>query len=235
MHYECIPDWRWQAIKKAQREQTPLIDDFMRDVYSVMLGTTADEIIEAALTLHSVPYKRDTLIAFFLSRATHQQIKTGTWIEFDVLEIFEKLFIDPDAFGDKMDLRLYATFYRDTVCSEGMEPFIDKAIAEGPYALLQYMATGNEVVRVPDDEVATRLVMTAYAKLAVAGQEPILGLAAKEAREWGKQAIQALTVRNRLHAIPADTEDILLGIKEREVTTAIGEGGVGFDVSRILH
>lgn len=236
MSVECVPDWRWRKITRAMIDFSTPQDPFIQHVYNVNAGNKKDTAVEHAISLHQIPYKRDNLIAFFLSRATHQQITRGTWIPEEVLIIFEKLFIDPTQFSDKMDLRMYAKFYRDHICEMESRPVIEKAIQEGgPYLLLQYWATGNEVIRVPDEELATKLLMTSFTKLAIASQESILAASSKEAVKWGKLANQALAARNRLNPTPLDTEDLIVGIKNREVTTAIGEDGVGFDLSTLVH
>lgn len=233
--HECVPDWRWMSLIQAQKTRITPQDPFLLRVYNVMMDIDTDEEVSEALTHYHIPFKRDTLISFFLSKATLDQTHTGTWVKTPVLEIFEKLFVDPEQFRDKMDLRMYAQFYRDTICVEEYRPVLDMAVAEGPYALLQYWATGNELVRMPDDEFATKLAMAAYVKVMATNQESILSAASQESLKWLKAANQLLNARNRLNPTPKDNEDLLFGIKDREVTTPIGLQGTGFDISDVVH
>ena len=235
MYRTCTPDWRWLDIVRARAEHTPPTDALSLRVYNVMNGVEKDGDIYEALGQYSVPYKRDALVTFFLSKATFQQIAIGTWVELPVLAIFEQLFIDPDQFKDKMDLRLYARFYRDNICEEQSRPLVDRAIDDGPYSLLNYWATGNELVRIPDEEIATKLVMMAWSKVNVASQESIMSGAAKQGLSWSKLVKDVLTARNRLNPTPLDPEDLLLGIKDREVTAPIGFEGIGFSIDDVVH
>lgn len=235
MPYKCIPDWRWLAVQKAKTDNTPPEDEFLLTVYNVIVGKNRDEEIERAIDLYQLPYKRDTLTSFFLSRATLAQIRQGTNIPETVLEIYEQLFMDSHQFLDKMDRRIYARTYRDTICEAESRPIIDKAIVDGPYALLQYWAEGSEMVNIPDAELASKLAMMAWTKVTAASQESILSDASKEALKWVKAANQLVNSRNRLHPDPADTDEVLVGIKDREVTIPVGMEGLGIPEDELVH
>jgi len=234
--YSCSPDWRWQALLKAADtgELTEVEDELVGHVYDVMCGKAHDEDVLRALDLYRIPYKRDNLMAFLLSRATHEQIAQGLGLPIPVIKIFESLFIDPEQFRDKMDIRMYAELYRDNKCSEPARALIDIGMIEGPYALLNYWITGNETVEITNEELSRRILTMTYTKLMVARQDSLTSERAKEALKWVKAAAQVMRTRNTFKQIPASIDELMFEIEQDStVNESIGDGD--FDVSHILH
>lgn len=231
----CIPDWRWLEVLRAQAESVRPTDEFAAHVYDVLQGHVQDENVSIALEIFNLPFKRDSLTAFFLSKANHAQIEKGTGIKLEVFVIFEKLFVDPHQFKDKMDVRMYAHLYRKTICQKDNMMQIEKAITDGPFALLEYWSLGNEVVSIPDETIAAKLLGVALRKVSAAAQASLVSTEAKEGLRWAAYAEKILNTRNKLNPIPADAEDLLLELEQDDTTEAIGVENVGFDLDHLVN
>ena len=96
------PDWRWILVQEAVETNTPPSDAFLRDIYSVIVEGLDHEIYKYALEIYCVPQYRDTMVAWFLSGATTEQIIQGSQVDPDTLAAFEKLFIDSSVFRKVM-------------------------------------------------------------------------------------------------------------------------------------
>lgn len=231
----CIPNWRWLEVLRAQADSVRPTDEFIAHVYGVLQGHFQDENVSRAIELFNLPFKRDSLTAFLLSKATHAQIEKGTGIKLEVFVIFEKLFVDPDQFQDKMDVRMYAHLYRDTICQKDNRMQIEKAITDGPYALLEYWSLGNEVVSIPDEAIAAKLLGIALRKVSAAAQASLLSPEAKEGIRWAGYAEKILNTRNKLNPTPTDAEELLLELEQDDTTEAIGVENVGFDLDHLAN
>lgn len=223
------------AVQEALATSVRPAEKFIAQVYDVVRGHTQDTFIEKAVELFGIPYKRDTLTAFLLSRATPSQIEKGTDIKKEIFSIFEKLFVDPDQFEDKMDLHMFGHFYRDHVCQKENIMQIEKALTDGPYALLGYWAGGNEINVIPDEDVAAKLLGIALEKVAAAAQASLLSPQAKEGLRWAQFAIKALDTRNKLNPTPTDSDELMLELEKDVVTDSIGTPFVGFDLDHLLN
>jgi hypothetical protein len=233
--FDCVPDWRWIQVLEAQKTSIDPPDELAKKVYDVEQGRAEDAVISHALAVFRLPPKRDVLTAFLLSKATLVQAEKGTWIPEEVCQMYERIFLDPDQFQDKIDLYTYAHYYRDEVCLEKNRIQIEKALTDGPYALLEEWSVGNEIIVIPDDEVASKLLGIALAKVSAAAQSSILSEASREGLRWANFAAKTLDTRNKLNPTPADADDLMMDLEKEKVNESIGVDGAGFDLSHLVN
>lgn len=220
---------------QAQTDNKRPSDEFIAHVFDVLRGDTKDPDVVRAVELFHIPFKRDTLTAFLISKATPSQIERGTEILAAVFTIFEKLYVDPDQFQDKMDIFMYAHYYRDNICQKENRMQIEKAITDGPYALLEYWSMGNEVVRVTDEDITAKLMGIALRKLSAAAQASLISVESKEGLRWASLLEKVVNTRNRLNPTPTDAEELMLDLETDVVTEPIGEAFIGFDLSHLAN
>ena len=223
------------AVQEALATSIRPTEEFIAQVYDVVRGHTKNPLIEKAVELFGIPYKRDVLTAFLLSRATPSQLERGTEIKQEISSIFEKLFVDPDQFEDKMDLYMFGRFYRDHVCQPENRMQIEKALTDGPFALLGYWSTGNETNFIPNEDVAAKLIGISLAKVSAAAQASLLSPEAREGLRWAQFLAKVLDTRNKLNPTPADADELLLELETYVVTDTIGSEFVGFDLDHLLN
>ena len=228
------PDWRWAIVKKAAEDGIPPEDAFLRDVYSVMLGELKHEVYVYALELYTVHQFRDTMMAWFLSGATTEQILQGSGVDIDALAAFEKLFIDATTFRNKMEWRAYAEYYVANCCyNEIGEKQVKMGTLEGPIPLLSYWRIGNELIKITDEEIMSQQVMVAHIKALAARNASVTDPVAKEAFKWGQFAVAAAGRRNVLHDVTDSEVDAIVAIQKRKATLEAHE--IGLDLADIKH
>jgi hypothetical protein len=231
----CIPDWRWLAICEAQGTKVRPTEEFTAQAYDVVVGHVRDPIIEKAIELFHHPYKRDALTAFLISKALPAQIEKGLIIKPEVAAAFEKLFVDPTQFEDKMDLHLFAQVYREKVCHLDSKMLIEKALTDGTYALMEYFAFGNETNYISDEAIAAKLIGIALSKAAIAAQSSLLSPESRESYRWAQLAVKVMDTRNKLNPTSADADELMIELQQEVVTDTIGEAFVGFDLSHLQN
>jgi len=186
------------------------------------------------LELYTVPQFRDTMVAWFLSGATTEQIVQGSHVNMDALAAFEKLFVDSAAFRNKMEWRAYAEYYVANCCfNEIGEKQVKMGTLEGPIPLLSYWRQGNEIIKLSDEEIMSQQVMLAHVKALAARNASVTDPAAKEAFKWGQFAVAVAGRRNVLHAETDSEVDAIVAIQKRKATLAAQE--LGLDLADIKH
>ena len=228
------PDWRWVEVQSAIHNGTIPEDSFLRDIYNVIEGNIEHKLYKYVLSMYYTHRERDTLIAWFISGADLPQIMQGTGVTADALNIFEKLYIDPEAFRNKMEWRAYAEYYVSECCAdETGEKQVKIGVLEGPIPLLYFWQRGNEVIRISDTEVLTQQTLLAYVKATAARNASITDPESKEALRWGQFAVSSAAKRNLLND-PADVEvDAIVAIQKRRATLEAQEAGL--DIADIAH
>jgi len=228
------PDWRWQAVQKAVEENIPPTDAFLLDIYNVIVQGLEHELYQYALELYGTPQYRDTLMAWFLSGATTEQIIQGTRIAPDVLAAFEKLFIDTSVFRNKLEWRSFAEYYVAHCCHDDAgKQQVKMAILEGPIPLLSYWKLGNEIIKLTDEEVLSTQLVLAHIKALTARNATVTAPEAKEAFRWGQFAVTTAQRRNTLDDNSEVEVDAIVAIQRRKATVEAQE--VGLDLADIKH
>lgn len=214
-------------ITEAINNNTPPDDSFLRDVYSVIVNQMDYENIKYALELHMTPPYRDTIMAFFLSWATLEQVGQGTGIALDVLSIFEKLFIDRAVFRNKLEWKSYVLFYADKCCHDDAgRDQVMKGATEGPLSLLQHWRVGNESLFPSKWDLVSDFIMIAYEKAIIARNSSILSEAAKEAYKWSALTLKTLQVQEGLKDIRHGALEAHTAIEQRESTLKVTDLGI---------
>lgn len=228
------PDWRWLAVQKAVETNMPPEDAFLRDIYNVIMQDLDHEIYKYVLELYGTPSYRDTMIAWFLSGATTDQIVQGSEVHPDALAVFEKLFIDASVFRNKLEWRAYADYYAANCChSDAGKKQIKIAILEGPIPLLAYWKKGNEIIKVTDEEVLSSQLVLAHIKSLAARNASVTDPTAKEAFKWGQFAVNTAQRRNALDDNSEIEVDAIVAIQRRKATVEAQE--IGLNLEEIQH
>ena len=228
------PDWRWQRIQESVQAKKPPTDAFELRIYNVLIGEVNDETVQYVLDMHRVPYQRDTLMAFFLSNATLDQIQTGLGVDLSSAELFETLFIDRSVFRNKMEWRMFAKYYAATFCEDdATRKQLESGVAKGPHLLMSYWCHGNEQVDIPDQLIAHQLQMVAYEKALVAKGAAITSAEAREAKQWGAAAMRNILDRANMKTQNDLETDAIIAIQKRKATLTAAEANL--DLGEILH
>lgn len=228
------PDWRWLLVEKAMEAGTPPEDAFLLDVYNVMAGILKHDVYQYALEIYAVPTFRDTMVAWFLSGASVDQMIQGSGVHAEALGAFEKLFIDSSTFRNKLEWRAYAEYYVANCCYNAAgEKQVKMAALEGPIPLLSYWRKGNELIRLSDEEILTQQALLAHVKALTARNASVTDPAAKEAFRWGQFAVATAQRRNVLHDTSEVEVDAIVAIEKRKATVEAQE--IGLDLADIKH
>jgi hypothetical protein len=227
------PDWRWEKVQQAVQEKTPPEEVFLREVYDVITGAKPDDIIREALYLFHVPYERDTLVSFFLSGATLNQILYGTGVRIEVLRVFESLFMDRTQLKNKMEWRLYGKYYAANKATDDVRRQIEVGLAYGPSVLMDYWTMGNDVMEIPEKEILSRWTMTAYSKAMVARGSSVNSAAAKEAFKWGAIAVKSVMELRNAKTDNDTSMDAVLAIEQRK--NVVNPKELGVPLTDIMH
>lgn len=228
------PSWRWELIEEALENEIPPDDALCRQVYSVMRGELEHSTIRYALEIYQNPSYRDTVMAFFLSRADTNQIVQGTGVDADTLSVFEKLFIDSDTFRNKMEWRAYAEFYEARCCyNDSGKEQVKIGVLNGPIALVLHWHQGNEKIELSDATIITQQLRLAIMKSLVSRNASVTDAEAKEAFKWGQFAVNAALRRSTMKGGAEIETDAVMAIRKRKSTLSINE--TGMKPSDFLH
>lgn len=228
------PDWRWLEIQEAVKAVSPPSDEFLRDIYNVILGELDHETYKYVLEMYMEGTQRDTLVAWFLSGANIEQIIQGSGVVEDALKVFERLFVDPEAFRNKMEWRAYAEYYALNCCAnENGQKQIKMGVLEGPIPLLAFWKRGNELIKITDTEIMSQEAILAYVKSLAARNASILDPEAKEALRWGQFAVSSAARRNILNDTSEVEVDAIVAIRKRRAT--VDSLDIGLSLDEIGH
>jgi len=212
----------------------PPADAFLRDIYNVIVSGLDHELYKYVLELYGTPSYRDTMMAWFLSGATTDQIVQGSGVTAEVLAVFERLFIDSSVFRNKLEWRAYAEFYAAHCCFDDVgKKQVQIATLEGPIPLLAYWKIGNEIIRITDEEILSTQLMLAHIKALAARNVSVTTPEAKEAFRWGQFAVNTAQRRNSLDDTSEIEVDAIVAIQRRKATVEAQE--VGINLADIKH
>ncbi len=228
------PDWRWVELQTAVEEGSPPNDPFLLEVYNVIIGATKNEIYHYALEIYQIHTQRDTMVAWLISGATMAQMMQGSGVTAEAIAVFEKLFMDSEAFRNKMEWRAYAEHYVANCCADdrgGQQ--VKMASLEGPIPLLSFWRKGNELIRITDEEIMSQQAMLASVKALAARNASVTDPAAKEAFKWGQFAVATAQRRNLLTDTTEVEIDAIVAIQKRKATVEAQE--IGLVLADIKH
>jgi len=232
----CQPDWRWSKVLAAIEAGDPPTDPFLADVYNVKRGISEDEDLQYVLDLYEDRQDRDTLVAFFLCRATYDEMTHGTGVEEKILRLYGKLFVDLAVFRNKMEWRKYVLFYVENCCvDEKGKIQVMKGVTDGPYALIAYWRIGEERLLPSNKVMIEKVLIMALEKSLLARNSSILSEASKEAFKWGKAAMDAIKVRDSIRDVTDGETQAITAIKKRKATLLASDLQTGLTPQDILH
>lgn len=199
------PDKRLRMLREAVVNKTSPLDPFLRRCYLHLTGEQLDEKVGRTMDLIDVPKDREVLMAFLISKATKEEIATSTWVEEELVEMFELLCFDPQAFRNKLEFIRYAKEYAAT-CTDYGRKLIDTALTVGPSYLIYMHALGREEIPLDADMFMRTLVQEAFHLGIVAKGNSITSAASKESFKWMRAAHELVAAYRNTKA-PATAED----------------------------
>ena len=224
------PDHCLREVLRAVEAKTPPLDLFARRVYYHLIGEKLEEKIQYAFDLINDPKDKETLMAFFFSRATRKEISESTWISEDVLEIFETLCIDPLSFRNKLEFLRYARDY-SLDCSAYGQKLINCAITVGPSYLVYLHALGHEEAPMDHGIYMRAMAQQSFYLGMLAKSNPITSETTKESLKWLQTAHKLATAVSIPSKVPTDSEEeAMYNLLEKRMNDTSG-----IDPKEVLH
>jgi hypothetical protein len=234
------PDSQWKQLCAAVEKGKPPKDAFLKKLYTViknadddgnLVPTKDNEKLIYVLQLIQNTKHRYSLIAYFISGATTEQIAEGLNIDPEVVDMFGSLIIDMTAFRNKLELRDYAVYIEGVCPKEDLKKEIQCGYLYGPAYLNVVWQHGNEAITLREKDVTKAMLLMGYEKVMLAKNSPVESPATREVLKWHSQVLKTIPVHNNIDESDDLMEDAIISIERRK--KELEEEQV--DPSRIVH
>ena len=238
----CIPDRQWQMLCHAVETKTPPQDKFLGEIYNVIVQlqalkedesiveTPENRVVLRTLALINNPEHRYSVMAYFLSGATVDQIAGSLRIEDSVVDMFGRLIIDMSEIKNKLELRDYARQVEQGCPNEDLKKEIQCGYLYGPNYLQIYWKHGNESVDLKEKDITKALLLMGFEKGMLSRNTPINSADTKEALKWSGHILRIIPVHNSIEEKESLLEEAILAIKKRQ-----GDVKEEIDPADIIH
>lgn len=219
------PDSRWKQLCEAVEKGKPPKDPLLKKLYTVIKNADSDgNLVETkdnknliyVLQLIQNPHHKYSLIAYFVSGATPEQIATGLDIDQEVVELFGMLIIDMTAFRNKLELRDYVVYIEETCPEEDIKKEIQCGYLYGPAYLGVVWQHGNEVIKLREKDITKAMLLMGYEKVMLAKNSPLESSASREVLKWHAQMLKTIPVHGNIDESEEVMEEAIVSIERRK-------------------
>ncbi len=234
------PDSRWKQLCEAVEEERPPLDGLLEKLYTVIMNADSKgNLVETpdnwrliyVLQLINNPQHKYSLIAYFISGATVEQIANGLQIDKDVVTMFGSLVIDMSAFRNKLELKDYVVHLEDTCPDDDVRTEIKCGYLYGPAYLGIVWQHGNESIQLREKDITKAMLLMGFEKGMLAKNAPLESSASREVLKWHSQLLKTIPVHNNIDESDDLMEEAIVSIERRKKER---EDEI-IDPSRIIH
>lgn len=219
----CVPDRRWKRLCHALKAKNglPLCNDpWLYGVYQVIAGEKNNEHYLYVYELCDSSYHRDCIMAFLISRASHEEISKCLELPIEVVQDFAKLMFDRTELRSKLDHILFAREYKNNVAEEEGKWLIETGLTAGPTVLQDRFLLGHEELSIDVRGVSRKMINTAYTIGMVARGNSLTSEASRQALKWFDSVTKLLAAHEklRMEEIDDNIDDAVVAIKQHQLT-----------------
>lgn len=224
--------------------KTPPVDDFLVGIYNVIVTIQArmasdEEILEApenrvvlrTLALINTESHRFSLIAYFLSGASVEQISASLGIEEDVVDMFGQLIVNLREINNKLELRDYARKMESECYDADIKREIQGGYLHGPAYLQLAWKHGDEPIDIKEKDITRSMLMLGFEKGLLSRNAPINSAETREALKWSGHILKVIPVHNSIEEKQSLLEEAILAITKRQTDDAKEV----VDIANIVH
>jgi hypothetical protein len=212
------PDARLRAIQAAQQAPTHTLE---RALWEFLRGEGTDETVAYAREIYSNTREREVLQAWFIARATNEEITRYLRVPVVVLDAYRHLFFDVTIFRDELDIMSWVREYEEN--EQGSELGVDllqMAFKSGVDALAWLYGRGELVL---DPMKVQQQIMTDAFMRGRAHSGNSLSSKEVAAAHGLYKTANAIAEKLAKKSTGAGFDDLLIKLRHRDLTAPVEE------------